>query len=79
MIGSGGSGFGGGNPPTDPKGVGFCGQRPTTDVEVIGSGGFRFGCGRVAWVGRFPGLVGQSYLKVWILVFKNRFALNICG
>ena len=58
MIGSGGSGFGGGNPPTDPKGVGFCGRRPATDVGMVGSGGFQFRCGQVAQVGRFPRLAG---------------------
>ena len=60
MIGSGGSGFGGGNSPTDPKGFGFCGRRPTTDIGVVGLDDFRFGFGRVARVGRFFELGGQS-------------------
>ena len=60
MIGSGGSGFRGGNLPIDLKGVGFCGQRPATDVGVVGSNGFQFGFGQVARVGRFFGLGGQS-------------------
>ena len=60
MIGLGGSGFGGGNLPTDSKRVGFCGRRPATDVGVVGSDGFQFGFGQVARVGRFFGLGGQS-------------------
>ena len=60
MIKSDGSSFGGGNPPTDPKGVGFCGRRPATDIRVVDSDDFRFRFGRVAWVGRFSELGGQS-------------------
>ena len=60
MIGSGGSGFGGGNLPTDPKGVGFCRRRPATDVGVVGSDGFQFRFEQVARVGRFFELGGQS-------------------
>ena len=64
MIGSSGSGFGGGNPPTDSKGVGFCGQRPATDIGVVGSDSFRFKFGQVARVGQFSGLGGQSYASL---------------
>ena len=64
MIRSSGSGFGGGNPPTDSKGVGFCGQRPTTDIGVVGSDSFQFEFGRVARVGQFSGLGGQSYASL---------------
>ena len=41
MVGSGGSGFGGGNPPTDPKGSGSVGGDPQPTVELVGSGGVR--------------------------------------
>ena len=41
MVGSGGSGFWGGNPPTDPKGLGsVVGDLPPT-VGLVGSGGGR--------------------------------------
>ena len=64
MIGLSGSGFGGGNPPTDSKGVGFCGQRPATDIGMVGSDSFRFEFGQVARVGQFSGLGGQSYASL---------------
>ena len=64
MIGSSGSGFGGGNPPTDLKGVGFCGQRPATDIGVVSSDSFQFEFGQVARVGQFSGLGGQSYASL---------------
>ena len=41
VVGSGGSGFGGGNLPTDPKGLGFVGGDPQPTVGLVGSGGGR--------------------------------------
>ena len=38
MIGSGGSGFWGGNLPADPKGSGSMGGDPPSTVGVVGSG-----------------------------------------
>ena len=64
MIRSSGSGFGGGNPQTDSKGVGFCGQRPATDIGVVSSDSFQFEFGQVAWVGQFSGLGGQSHASL---------------
>ena len=39
MVGSGGSGFGGGNPPTKPKGSCSVGGNPQPTVGLVGSGG----------------------------------------
>ena len=39
MIGSGGSGFWGGNPPTDQKGSDSVGGDPPPTVGLVGSGG----------------------------------------
>ena len=39
VVGSGGSGFGGGNPPTEPKGSGSVGGDPQPTVGLVGSGG----------------------------------------
>ena len=52
MVGSGGSGFWGGNPPADPKGLGFVGGNPLLTVGVVGSGGGGLGSG---WSGRMSG------------------------
>ena len=41
VVGSGGSGFGRGNPPTDLKGSGSVGGDPQPTVELVGSGGVR--------------------------------------
>ena len=41
VVGSGGSGFGGGNLPTDPKGLGSVGGDPQPTVGLVGSGGGR--------------------------------------
>ena len=41
VVGSGGSGFGGGNPPTEPKGSGSVGGDPQPTVGLVGSGGGR--------------------------------------
>ena len=41
VVGSGGSGFGGGNLPTDPKGLGSVGGDPQPTVRLVGSGGGR--------------------------------------
>ena len=41
VVGSGGSGFGGGNPPTEPKGSGSVGGDPQSTVGLVGSGGGR--------------------------------------
>ena len=41
VVGSGGSGFGGGNPPTEPKGSSFVGGDPQPTVGLVGSGGGR--------------------------------------
>ena len=39
VVGSGGSGFGGGNPPTKPKGSCSVGGNPKPTVGLVGSGG----------------------------------------
>ena len=39
VVGSGGSGFGGGNPPTKPKGSCSVGGNPQPTVGLVGSGG----------------------------------------
>ena len=39
MVGSGGSGFWGGNPPTDPRVSGFVDGDPSPTVGLVGSGG----------------------------------------
>ena len=52
VVGSGGSGFGGGNPPTEPKGSGSVGGDPQPTVGLVGSGGGR------SVSGGFGGLVG---------------------
>ena len=41
VVESGGSGFGGGNPPTEPKGSGSVGGDPQPTVGLVGSGGGR--------------------------------------
>ena len=41
MVGSSGSGFWGGNPPTDPKGSGFVVGDPPPTVGLVSSGGGR--------------------------------------
>ena len=41
VVGLGGSGFGGGNPPTEPKGSGSVGGDPQPTVGLVGSGGGR--------------------------------------
>ena len=41
VVGSGGSGFGGGNPPTEPKGSGSVGGDLQPTVGLVGSGGGR--------------------------------------
>ena len=41
MVGQGGSGFWGGNPPADPKGSSSMGGDPSMTVGLIGSGGGR--------------------------------------
>ena len=41
VVESGGSGFGGGNPPTDLKGSRFVGGDPQPTVRLVGSGGGR--------------------------------------
>ena len=41
VVGSGGLGFGGGNPPTEPKGSGSVGGDPQPTVGLVGSGGGR--------------------------------------
>ena len=61
MLELGCSGFGRGNPPTDPQKSGFVGGNLPPTVEVVGLGGFRFEFRQVAQVSRVPGLVGQSY------------------
>ena len=38
MVGSGGSGFWGGNPPIDPKVLGSVGSNPLPTVELVVSG-----------------------------------------
>ena len=39
MVGSGGSGFWGGNPPTNPKGSGSVRGNPPPTIGLVGSGG----------------------------------------
>ena len=41
VVGSDGSSFGGGNPPTEPKGSGSVGGDPQPTVGLVGSGGGR--------------------------------------
>ena len=41
VVGSGGSGFGRGNPPTDLKGLGYVGGNLSPTVGLVGSGGGR--------------------------------------
>ena len=41
VVRSSGSGFGGGNPPTEPKGLGSVGGDPQPTVGLVGSGGGR--------------------------------------
>ena len=60
MIGSSCSGFGIGNPPTDPKASGSVGDDPPPTMGVVGSSGFQFGFGRVTRVGRVSELGGQT-------------------
>ena len=38
MVGSGGSGFWGENPPTDPKGLGSVGGDPPPTIGLVGLG-----------------------------------------
>ena len=38
MVGSGGSGFWGGNPPIDPKVLGSVGSNPLPTIELVVSG-----------------------------------------
>ena len=45
MVGSGGSGFWGGNPPTDPKGSGSVHADPLPTIELVGSSGGGSGSG----------------------------------
>ena len=49
MVGSGGSGFWGGNPLADPKGSGSVGGDPSPIVGLVGSGGGGSGSG--GWTG----------------------------
>ena len=56
-VGSGSSGFGEENPPLDPPALGLERRNPSLTVGMVGSGGCRFGFGRVALVGRVPGWV----------------------
>ena len=49
-VGLGGSGFGEENPPLDPSTSGLGRGNLSPTVGVVGSGSFRFGFGRVAWV-----------------------------
>lgn len=51
MIGLIGLGFGGGNPPIDPKVSNFEGGDPLPTARVVGSGGWHFGFGRVGFLG----------------------------
>ena len=41
MVGSSGSGFWGGNPPTDPKGSSYVGGDLPPTIGLVGSGGGR--------------------------------------
>ena len=70
-VGSGGSGFGEENPPLDPPALGLGRRNLSPIVGVVGSGGYRFGFGRV---GRVPGWVGHPYLYVH---FKDNECLII--
>ena len=58
-IESSGSGFGRGYLPTDPKVSSYVGGDLPPIDGVVNSGGFRFGFGRVAQVGRVSGLGGR--------------------
>ena len=63
MIGLGGSSFGGGNLPTNPKVFDFEGRDLPLIVGVVGFGGWWFGSGRVRRVGRVSKLGGQPRKK----------------
>ena len=56
MVGSGGSGFWGGNPPIDLKGSGSVGGNPLPTVGLVGLGGGR------SVSDESDGLVGCNYL-----------------
>ena len=60
MIQSSGSGFGGGNPPIDPKGVGFCGHDPQLTSKWSVRTVFNSGSSRLLRLVGSSGLGGQS-------------------
>ena len=71
MIGSGCSGFGRGNPPTDPKASGFEGGHPPPTIEVSvqaifgsGSGEFLGLVGNTSWGTILKTIIGK-YIKLW--------------
>ena len=69
VVGSGGSGFGGGNLPTDPKGLGFVGGDPQPTVGLVGSGGGRR-VGRVMRTRGHP--YNNSYFRLnWFQIYHN--------
>ena len=50
MVESSGSGFWGGNPPTDLKGLGYVGGNLSPTVELVSSGGGRSVSGGSNWL-----------------------------
>ena len=56
LVGSGGSGFWGGNPLADSNGLGSVGGDPSLTVGLVGSGGGGSGSG---WSGEFSGFCGH--------------------
>ena len=57
MVGSGGSGFWGGNPLADPKGSGSVGGDLPPTVGLVGSGGGGSGLGESGGLGGLTGSV----------------------
>ena len=55
MVGSGGSGFWGGNPPAARKGSGSVGGDPLPTVRLVGSGGAGLGSGGSGGLSGSPG------------------------
>ena len=62
MVGSGGSGFWGGNLPGDPKGSGPVGGNSPETIGLIGSGGGRSVSGRSGGLSGSPGCLNTPNL-----------------
>ena len=68
MVGSGGSGFWGGNPLANPKGSGSVGGDPPPTIELVGSGGGGSSSGGFGGLGGWTGSMDTPTLCCGLVV-----------